>query len=71
MGDQICSSDEEENYRMNTTPVFTKMGAILEPLEDPNNFRYTMFPITHNDMFEMYKKSQSYFSQDNATNDGR
>lgn len=40
-----------------------------EPLEDPENFRYTMFPIQYGDMFEMYKKSQSYYWVEDVLNE--
>jgi ribonucleotide reductase beta subunit family protein with ferritin-like domain len=40
----------------------------MEPLEDPNNFRYTMFPLEHLPMFQMYKKSQSYFWTEDVAN---
>lgn len=33
----------------------------LETLESDEEFRYTMFPLKHMEMWYMYKKSQSYF----------
>ena len=40
----------------------------MEKLEDPENFRYTMFPLEHMDMWQMYKKSQSYFWTEDIAN---
>lgn len=41
---------------------------MAEPLENEDSFRYTMFPLEHMDMWEMYKKSQSYFWTEDVAN---
>ena len=33
----------------------------IEPLLDPRNSRWTMFPIIHQDIWDMYKKQESAF----------
>ena len=34
---------------------------MLEPLTDPNDDRFCLFPIKYNDMWEMYKKAEASF----------
>lgn len=67
LGFYDSDSSEDENDAM---PIVKSAKTQLpEPLEDPRNFRYTMFPITYNDMFEMYKKSQSYYWVEDVLNE--
>ncbi len=40
----------------------------MEKLESEDEFRYTMFPLKHMEMWEMYKKSQSYFWTEDVAN---
>ena len=37
------------------------MSEFIEPLLDPKNARLTMFPIVHQDIWDMYKKQESAF----------
>jgi ribonucleoside-diphosphate reductase beta chain len=37
------------------------MSDFVEPLLDPKNARLTMFPIVHQDIWDMYKKQESAF----------
>lgn len=37
------------------------MSDFIEPLLDPKNARLTMFPIVHQDIWDMYKKQESAF----------
>ena len=36
-------------------------NRVAEPLLDPNDDRFTMFPIKYGDIWEMYKKAEASF----------
>ena len=39
----------------------TEENRVAEPLLDPNDDRFTMFPIKYGDIWEMYKKAEASF----------
>ena len=38
-----------------------EVAKVGEPLLDPNDDRFTMFPIKYGDIWEMYKKAEASF----------
>jgi ribonucleotide reductase beta subunit family protein with ferritin-like domain len=52
------SKMEESNVSLSSTPSFEKN---IEPLLIPDEGRYVMFPIKHNDVWNMYKKQMDSF----------
>ena len=38
-----------------------EVAKVAEPLLDPNDDRFTMFPIKYGDIWEMYKKAEASF----------
>ena len=37
------------------------MSAALEPILEPNDDRFVIFPIKHDDLWEWYKKCEACF----------
>ncbi len=44
-----------------TTPKKSPMSSATEPLLEENKDRFVLFPIQHNDIWDMYKKAEASF----------